>query len=270
MRLILILTLLLQQTLFAADVIGKIIALEGSVSALSESGSRILSRNSDIFLKETVIVGEASRAQILFTDGGLMNLIPDTEFRVNTYRYKKMLQKDQSSSELLKGGFRLLSGSIAKKNPNEYDFKTPSATIGLRGTIIEMVLDGPSLFVGVEQGKALVTNEAGSQMIGIGETNQFVLVPGNTVPAVLILKRPQELERSLFVPPEGGLSIDQVQKQQSQPNIQAAPPSQTRGGTETRPSGGGEEAAPSISETPDEGSNLFQPTGGGASIQGGC
>ena len=117
MRFILVL-ILLTQTLFGADPLGKMVAVEGIVNAIAANVKRVLDTNSDIFALETIVVGTNSRAQIQFTDGGLMNLLPDTEFRVNTYKYKKVLQKDHFSSELLKGGLRTLSGSIAKKNPN--------------------------------------------------------------------------------------------------------------------------------------------------------
>lgn len=261
MRLILIMMILLQQSLMAAEVVGKILASEGSVSAKSVEGERTLSKDSDVLLLETIVVGAASRAQILFSDGALLNLIPNTEFRVNTYRYKVAAQTDQASSELLKGGMRLLSGSIAKKNPNEFDIKTPSATIGLRGTVVEVALDGTRLFVGVEFGRALVSNSAGSKMIGVGEKNQYIVVPGENLPPEFVLKRPDELKLSIFTPPPQGRSIDQVR--QSQPSATLAP---TNKGAAPAPS----TTAPTTGEAPASGGTTTPKTsGGGASIQGG-
>lgn len=259
MRFIIMLTLL-TQTLFGADPIGKMVAVDGIVNAIAENVKRVLDKNSDIFAQETVVVGSNSRAQIQFTDGGLMNLLPDSEFRVNTYKYKKALQKDQFASELLKGGLRTLSGSIAKKNPNEYDIKTPSGTIGLRGTIVDVRLVGDSLYVGVEKGRALVSNAAGSSLIGTGQSHQFVTVPGNFIPPILVLERPEELETSYFASPVDGLSIDQAQAQQT---IKTLPPQPSQ----VNPARGD---APSIGETPDDSGIQYAPTGGGASIQGGC
>jgi len=260
MRLTLILIILLQQNLFAAEVVGKILASEGSVRAKSEAEERTLSKDSDVYLLETIIVGAASRAQILFSDGALMNLIPNTEFRVNTYRYKVAAQADQASSELLKGGLRLLSGSIAKKNPNEFDIKTPSATIGLRGTVVELALDGARLFVGVDFGRALVSNSAGSKMVGVGEKTQYLVVPGENIPPEFVLKRPDELKLGIFVPPPQGRSIDQVR--QAQPSATLAP------SKAAAPAAG--PAAPTTGEAPAQGGTTAPKTsGGGASIQGG-
>lgn len=251
--------------LFAADPIGKVVALQGSVIAKTGSAERALSSNSDVFVKELIVVAIDALAQIQFTDGGIINLIGGTEYRINTYKYQKTFQRDQSSSELLKGGFRALSGSIAKTNPKNFEVRTPSATIGLRGTILEVVLDNETVYVGVEAGKAEVKNRLGSVMVGVGEKTQFVVIPGSSTPPELLTERPFELERSIFIPPPGGLSIDQVQSTRAAQAPAAAPqlqPTQQAAPTDT-------DVAPSISETPDEGEFEFQSPGGGASIQGG-
>lgn len=231
---------LLTISLMAADPIGKATSIQGNVIAKSDSSQRTLASGSDVFLKETIVTAANALAQIQFTDGGIINLIAETEYRVNNYKYQKTFQKDQSSSELLKGGFRVLTGSIGKSNPNNYEIKTPSATIGLRGTIVEARIVGGELFVGVDMGKALVSNSAGSALIGVGEKASFVRIPGGNVPPEVVLQRPLELERNLFNPPTGGFSIESHS-----------------------------DAAPGIGETPDQGGDLLAPSGG-ASIQGGC
>jgi hypothetical protein len=268
MRALICSLLLLAQAVFAAEKIGTVLASEGIVKATGGQADRALSKGSDIFEQETIVVGANSRAQIRFTDGGLMNLIPDTEFRVNDYAYKKIFEKDKSSGELVKGGFRALSGSIAKKNPNGYEVKTPSATIGLRGTMIEVRIGSAGVFFGVENGRALVQNAAGSTMIGVGEKASFSLVPGNNIPPELIFERPRELDFSIFSPPKGGVSLEAAQQAAAAPAT-AAP---SRGAEEAPPPRpGAPTVGPTIGETPDqEGSGQIQPMGGGAAVGGGC
>lgn len=269
MRLFFLFTLFTQFTLFGADSIGKITAAEGVVRALSGKIERTLSQGADIFVKETISVASGGKAQIQFTDGGLINLISDTEYRVNTYKFKKIFQRDQSSSELLKGGFRALSGTIAHKNPAKFEVKTPSATIGLRGTIIEVNLGASGqTFVGVSNGQAVVANAAGSWKIGGGAKTDFVRVPSKTVAAVLLLERPYELEISRFAPPAGGISIDEAQQQR-----QALLPSSggRRSKSASSPGSDESEVDPSDQEAPGGGEDIdFGGSGGGASIQGGC
>lgn len=262
----LVLMTLFQMSLFGADPIGKIIAVEGVVTALSGGSERTLSRNAEIFVQELIKVSDDGRAQIQFTDGGLINLISGTEYRVTSYKFKKLFQKDKSSSELLKGGFRVLSGTIAKNNPANYEIKTPSATIGLRGTVLEAVISGPGLFVGVEQGLALIVNAVSSILIGEGRDSKYVHIPSRNQPAVLSVRRPFELERSLFSPPPGGLTIEQGQQQQ-QEGLQIE---QFQGEGGDAPSGESTDDVPTIQEAPEDEGFDFEPGSGGASIQGGC
>ncbi len=256
-------------SLFAAESIGKAVSVEGRVVAMSGNVERILSEGSDVFLKEVISVALNARAQIQFTDGGIINLIPDTRFRVNSYKHKKIFQKDRFSSELLKGGFRTLSGEIARKNPNEYEVKTPAATIGLRGTIVEAVIQPNGLFVGVEHGRALVKNAVDSVMIGVGESSQFAFVESQNTAPEIRTQRPIELERAIFNPPVGGLPLDQIQQQRELAAPVETAPTEAVPTEEATPAQPPTEEGPSIIETPDEDFQLI-PGGGGASIQGGC
>ena len=255
--------ILLQQAIFAADPIGRVLATDGTVKATGgENPDRSLSKGSDIFVEETIIVGLDSRAQIRFIDGTLLNLIPETEYRVDSYRYKSAFLKDQASSQLVKGGFRLLSGSIAKKNPGGFEVNTPVATIGLRGTMVEANITSVCIFCGVDAGTATVANRAGSETIGVGERAQFTCTRDpDTLPEIL-MDRPPALSPKVFVSPEGGLSLDTVQARQTAPHETSSPRTPSTRQSPVSP-------PPSTEET--EGSGTFQaPSTGGASVQAGC
>jgi hypothetical protein len=216
MRFLLIFFLLLHASfLSAAGEIGRVIALQGIVKAINPNQvERVLEKGGDIFLQETIITSEKAKGQIRFTDGGVVNLIASTEFRVDEYRFNEKGQKDRFLGNLLKGGFRILSGSAAKKNPEGYQIQTPNATIGLRGTIIEVLFKGSKTYVGITQGRALVANESGAELIGQGTKAQFAMIPSDAPPQVLA-SRPSELKIQTFAPPSGGANIDQLQTRQT-------------------------------------------------------
>src|SRR3990167_6970386 len=119
-------------SLFAEDAIGKVIIVEGQ----AEANLRILSRGASIFVSDKVNVKESSKVQIKFSDGGILNLIEKTEYVVKSYAFNPS-GTNTYAAELLKGGFRAVSGSIGKINPSGYSVKTPVATIGIRGTTLE-------------------------------------------------------------------------------------------------------------------------------------
>lgn len=253
---------------FGIDPIGTVTAIEGNVTALKETSERVLEEGSKIFVLDTIITKEESRAQILFTDGAILNLIPATEFRVNTYKYKKILQKDQSQSQLLKGGLRLLSGAIAQKNPNEYEIQTPTATIGLRGTIINAVLYEDRLFVGVDQGRAIVTNSAGSVIIGVGERENFAFVPRFDLAPEVTITRPTELEMPIFRPPSNSLSIER-ESLTPPPARSPTPSAKESAPTAGTPAKTSDTSIQTSSESKEESAGQKK-TGGGATIQSGC
>lgn len=206
MRIIFLSILCLAQTVcFAAVEIGAVVAVQGTVKAEREGfEEELLERGAPIFLHDLIKVATYSRAQLKLNDGTLLNLIPETLYRVNTYVHKNSQDQDQFGAELLKGGLRGITGSIAKVNPNGMSIKTPTATMGLRGTIFEVMLDGDSAFFGCESGKISVSNKAGFILLGPSAPKQFAVVrPGNQPPQPL-LKRPDALNLNKYIPPKGG------------------------------------------------------------------
>ncbi|HEY4254941.1 MAG TPA: FecR family protein [Chlamydiales bacterium] len=195
---------------FAQDVakVAKLIAVQGDVKAFGGGQKeRFLSRGSDIFLHDTLVVAEGSTAQLKFTDGGLMTLIASTQFSIDSYHFNTPGQKDESVSSLAKGGFRAVSGSISKSNPDNYEVKTPSATIGLRGTTFDIHVLGQEVYCGCTKGMIEVVNSAGRIRIGKSAPVQFAYIPSPNDKPIALPERPPELSPQTFSPPPGGHSL---------------------------------------------------------------
>jgi hypothetical protein len=258
---------LIQAMAFGADTIGKIVALEGQASAVGqEQTERTLSRGSPLYVGDTIVTAPQSKAQVKFSDGALLNLIPDSEYRVDAYQYKQFYKKDRYSAELVKGGFRSLSGSIAKKNPSEYEVKTPASTIGLRGTIIEARITEGGVVFGCESGLAVLTNSAGAITIGVGAKTHYASIASFDSAPDLMVERPKTLERTLFLEPKGGVSIEKTQqKQQAQTN--KFPTGGSEGGSSSggssSSSGGGDSSSSSSSGSGDGAAAAGSGGGGG-------
>src|SRR5882724_8763177 len=105
------------------------------VNAVGPGGqSRPLSKGSEIGPGEVVDTGNG-RAQLRFTDGGVVSLQPQTQFRIETYGFDKNdSQKNSIVMNLLKGGMRTITGLIGKTNRAGYKLQTATATVGIRGT----------------------------------------------------------------------------------------------------------------------------------------
>lgn len=102
---------------------------------------------------DTVVTGPGGSAQILMSDQAMIALRPDSSLKFETYRY---VGKEDGSEKgilgLLKGGFRTLTGLIGKSNKSNYLVRTPTATIGIRGTDHEPFYIPPSGWSGAPGG----------------------------------------------------------------------------------------------------------------------
>ncbi len=282
-------------SLSALEAIGAVIALEGNALATTEEADRPLQIDSPIYVGDTIKVGSSSRLQIRYSDGGLLNLIPDTEYKIKSYQYKKLFKKDHYFAELVKGGFRSLSGSIAKKNPQEYEVETPTSTLGLRGTTVEARITNGVVYFAVESGLAEIMNAGGSRLIGVGARSQYAVVYASNQSPEYLESRPKMLDLRNFAEPNRGFSIDAAQLARTARGVSATPPSRQPQSTpplggkpvtpapdSTRPPAeGGDKAA--IQTTPtlqgqegedwqfkSGGKGAGGSGGGGASVGGGC
>lgn len=168
---------------YAAEGAGSIDFVSGAVTAVSSSGvQRPLSRGAEIGNGDTVRTGEGSRAQVRFSDGALVSLQAQTEFRIDEFHYSgKADGQEKGFFSLLKGGLRTITGLVGRSNRSNYKVTTGVATIGIRGTEYMAELDdaGTDLTVHTGEGLVEVCNDGGCILIAAGETGA---VGGKNVP----------------------------------------------------------------------------------------
>jgi hypothetical protein len=124
----------------ADDNRGRITYLRGAVTATDDTGvPRILQADSRVRLGETVETGSNSVVQIVFPDRSMMHLKPNTKLTVEAFNFTRSKPDDDGNiASIVKGSMRALTGLIGKRNPGKVKYKTPLATLGIRGTVIEI------------------------------------------------------------------------------------------------------------------------------------
>src|SRR5438094_6321633 len=145
---------------------------------------------------DTIRVGPASNAQIRMTDESIVGLRPDTVFRIDAYEYSGQAEP-RSIFSLLKGGFRTVPGAIGRlHNRERYAVRTPTATIGIRGTHYTVVhcdndcggADRGSIsngtYGGVTDGRIEVVNQTGEHEFAANTF--FYVASAGTAPQNLI------------------------------------------------------------------------------------
>lgn len=163
MALIMLLALCMQQAM--AQAAANVHFVSGHVSATAPGESaRVLAKGDDLFSGDRVDTAENGRVQMRFTDGGLVSLMPNTTFSIDEYLHEAEADEDSSLVfGLLKGGLRTVTGSIGSVKHDEYELKTPVATLGIRGTeYIAVLRPANTLRVHVGRGKVVITNDQGS------------------------------------------------------------------------------------------------------------
>ena len=115
-------------------VAGTIALAEGEASVGAADGSTRPARPGDtVRVGETLVVGRTGEIHVNMQDSGFIAVRPGTRLKVEDYKADGAAD-DRSVLRLLAGGFRSVSGWIAKFNARAYKVVTPTATIGIRGT----------------------------------------------------------------------------------------------------------------------------------------
>jgi hypothetical protein len=121
---------------WAAQVAGTIVQLSGPLLAKKADGAvRILSMRSEVESGDTLVTEKNTYAMVKFIDNSEVTLKPSTTFKVENFSYDAAKPDgDNASFSLVKGGLRSVTGLLGKRNKEKFAMKTPSATIGIRGT----------------------------------------------------------------------------------------------------------------------------------------
>ena len=112
------------------------IVKEGSGDARIERNGSSLAAETGIKIQngDRLMTGVDSTMGVTFRDGSLMSMGPDALLEMDELIYEPQQGKVSMIASLLQGTFAHVSGGIGRLKPEAVSFKTPTATIGIRGT----------------------------------------------------------------------------------------------------------------------------------------
>ena len=114
--------------------IGDVELVRGAGLAQRGSGApRVLGAGSPIEQGEVLTTGANSFAVVKLNDGTRMTLRPNTSMKVDDFVLEQPGRTDSLVMNLLKGGLRIVTGSISKRSASAR-LTTSTATVGIRGT----------------------------------------------------------------------------------------------------------------------------------------
>ena len=118
----------------------KVVTLQGELNVLDPNGARrAIAAGASIYPGETLETTKGANAVIAFRDDSRMTLGSGTRFRVDSFVFDDQNPKDgRFLVSLLTGSLRALTGLIGKANNRNVRFTTNTATIGIRGTGLDL------------------------------------------------------------------------------------------------------------------------------------
>jgi hypothetical protein len=143
----------------AADDIGEALAVIDQASTEGTVGNQKLSVGMKVLLGDRVITDSAGEAQLLFNDGTRMVVGPNSELMLDEFVFRAGATENQFVVRALNGAFRFITGEAQK---DAYLIQTPSATIGVRGTIFDFsVSAGETNLLLLHGGATVCGNDGG-------------------------------------------------------------------------------------------------------------
>jgi hypothetical protein len=126
------------------DSAGMVVASRGEVIAMSNGGSRELKQGDFVYVNDEILTSDRSFAVLQFTDGAKVTVRPDSTLIIEQYLYAGNAT-DEATLNLVSGGLRVITGAMAKTNPENYKVRTPVALMGVRGTEFSIYLCGDTV-----------------------------------------------------------------------------------------------------------------------------
>ena len=124
-----------------ASIIGDVILHEGNAVIERTDGEDVDSKvDLDIFSYDTIKTGKGKVA-IEFIDETRVDVTQHSKLIIDEFVYDPNTKTGSLSLKSVLGTVRYASGQIAKSSPTSVQIKTPTATIGVRGTDFTMTVD---------------------------------------------------------------------------------------------------------------------------------
>ena len=171
----------------AAEVVGEASSLRpAATQAASGDAPRSIAWKDQIFKNAQLATTDKGALEVTFLDRSKLSMGPNSSMTIDEFVYSGANGNNQELLKYTKGAFRFISGAMSEKN---ITLQTPTATIGIRGTIIRTLIqaDG-STIVGLDQGSAVITSTLTGQIIQLTAGEKITIKPGGELGTVTLGK----------------------------------------------------------------------------------
>lgn len=124
-------------------IIGYVKTVSGNATVTNAGNILQAEPGTPIRINNVIKTGTDGAMGVSFKDNTIMSFGPGTEITVDGYLYSPSKDDLKLSAKIAKGTMEYISGVIAKLKPQAVSIKTPTGTIGMRGTHFLVKVDVP-------------------------------------------------------------------------------------------------------------------------------
>ncbi|GHV04322.1 hypothetical protein AGMMS50229_05460 [Campylobacterota bacterium] len=179
MKLFRLLLLFIISAVLSFAAAGKFAAVGGEVTIHRGDSKLVAITGQEVAQSDRIITGSNGRAQIVFEDKSLVTIGKNSEFSIEEYAFDNKSREGKASFGMVQGAFRAVTGQIGKTNPQSFQLKTRTATIGIRGTQILAQISQDNELIACTEGGISVTANGGTVDVPTGSATT---VSANTPP----------------------------------------------------------------------------------------
>lgn len=123
------------------------------VQQLQGNAAQSIQVKDDVFANESVRTGQESAAKFVFSDSTNLAIGPISTVKLDRFVYNSDADYKKAALKFTTGAFRFTTGGSEKK---AYELKTDTATIGVRGTILDILVRQGQTTVTLIEGECVV------------------------------------------------------------------------------------------------------------------
>ncbi|MFL9813504.1 FecR domain-containing protein [Stutzerimonas sp. VN223-3] len=117
-----------------AEPVGYIMKVQGAATVTSRGQTIDARAGQAVVLGAILRTGAQGSMGVTLSDNTVMSFGPNSEFTLDEYQFEPAREELRLSARISRGTLNFISGVIAKLKPEAVELKTPTGTIGVRGT----------------------------------------------------------------------------------------------------------------------------------------
>ena len=178
-------------------------AVQGDAKIITAgSPARVLKSGDWVAMGDIIETGKDGKLQVLLLDETVFTLGPLSSVKIDEFVYNPSNDDGKVKASMLKGIFRIVSGKVAHKKPENMSIDLPAGSIGFRGTNVGGIIDGQKTMIvllgPVGTGRIYVTNTVNGEIVGvdIDEAGNATIIDGpNSGPIPVFQVSQADLDR---------------------------------------------------------------------------